>query len=123
VPLTIAVETTILSLTLTSETGENIKLDSMAGVHIRTLSTASHYSYEIDYSLYRDGTLIADSVERGAADQTGMTDINLSPDLTWVDAPTGGSHTYEIKVLYAGTGLDTVDVRLSQSLNAPICDD
>src|SRR5262245_49998726 len=90
---------TILSLSVTTNEGQKVKLDSMAHWEIGVDSSIStSYSYSALFLLYRDGVVIGPtSLREFGQDDNIATDRNIEiiPNLTWVDIPVPGQHTYE----------------------------
>ncbi|SPF55833.1 Collagen triple helix repeat protein (fragment) [Candidatus Desulfosporosinus infrequens] len=95
-----------------------MKLDSMAEVEITTTASAN-YQYTIDYELFLDGSSIATiTVEKQTDSQTATSRLfGEIPNMTWIDTPAAGSHTYEIRITVTGTNL-TSAVALTRALNA-----
>jgi hypothetical protein len=116
--LPITTEVSVLSLAVTTTTGQTLKLDSMAEVEITTAATAA-YQYTINYQLFLDGLSIAAVTVENDIDSQSATARVLGeiPNLTWVDTPAAGSHTYEIRITVTGTNL-TSAVALTRALNA-----
>jgi hypothetical protein len=116
--LPITTEVSVLSLPITTTTGQSLKLDSMAEVEITT-SASANYQYTINYQLYLDGASIAAvTVEKDTDSQTATSRLfGEIPNLTWIDTPAAGSHTYEIRITVTGTNL-TSAVALTRALNA-----
>jgi len=71
------------------------------------------------FEQFRDGTSLATLTVEQNNDKVALTSRLFSeiPNLTWVDAPSAGSHTYEIRITVTGTNL-TSAVALTRALNA-----
>jgi len=73
--------------------------------------------------LYRDGVVIGPtSLREFGQDDNIATDRNIEiiPNLTWVDIPVPGQHTYEIRASLTGS-FNLVSGVAGRSLNALIC--
>lgn len=73
------------------------------------------FEFMLVYSLYRDGTFMA---------FTSQTDIahrytEIIPNITWVDVPPSGIHTYEIRIALAAPTGTVTDIR-SRALTATL---
>ncbi|MGP4070124.1 hypothetical protein ACTWP7_16080 [Halobacillus sp. B29] len=115
--LPVDVETTVLTVAVTSDAGQSLKIDSVAEIDI-IVGLSTTFQYNIQYSLYRDGTLLATLLENNEGDKPGgivrlFSDV---PSLTWVDLPGAGMHTYEIRLTVTGTNILTATVN-TRSLN------
>ncbi|SHJ02701.1 hypothetical protein SAMN02746098_05035, partial [Desulfosporosinus lacus DSM 15449] len=118
--LPITTEVSVLSLPVTTTTGQTLKLDSMSEVEITT-TASTNYQYTINYELFLDGASIATvTVEKDTDSQSATARLfGEIPSLTWIDTPTAGSHTYEIRITVTGTNL-TSAVALTRALNVLI---
>ena len=110
-------ETSVLLLNVNTSIGQTIKIDSMTEVDIVTgLSTT--FQYSIEYSLFRDNVAIATFTENNEGEKPGgivrlFSDV---PNLTWIDTPGAGNHTYEIRLTIIGSNILTITVN-TRSLN------
>ena len=116
--LPLTTEVSVLSLTLDTLTGQKIKLDSMAEVEITTTNSGT-LRYTIGSSLFVDGVSIATvTIEKDHDEASVNTRLyGEIPNITWIDDPVAGSHTYEIRITVTGTNLASA-VALTRALNA-----
>ncbi|MBZ9622594.1 NTTRR-F1 domain [Clostridium sp. FP2] len=116
-PLPLTTQVSVLSQAVTTTSGQSLKLDSMAEVEITTTASAN-YQYTITYGLFRDGSAIATVTAEKDKDNVSPTSRLLGeiPNLTWVDAPSAGPHTYEIRITVTGTNI-TSATALTKALN------
>jgi predicted aconitase with swiveling domain len=86
-----------------------------------TTSATTPYQYTITYSLFSDGAAISTITVERAEDNVPTTARVLSeiPNITWIDAPTAGVHTYEIRITVTGTNIASAQA-LTRALNAVI---
>ncbi|MFZ5974500.1 MAG: hypothetical protein ACOYU3_03695, partial [Bacillota bacterium] len=112
----------VLSLVVAPTTTASIKLDSMANVSMTSLVGSIAYQYTITYTLYRDGTPLAQVLISSANDNIlGLAGLTFEeiPNMTWVDSTAAGSHTYEIRIAVSGAGFTTASVT-TRALNAMV---
>ncbi|MCY9150129.1 hypothetical protein MOF49_21835, partial [Bacillus haynesii] len=122
VSLTVGTETPILTTTVTSSAGQNIKLDSMAEVDI-IIGPATTFEYSIIFTLYRNNGAIA-QVSVDSQDEKSAGSVRVYgdvPNLTWIDTPGAGTQTYEVRINVTGTNLLAANVN-TRALNAVIFD-
>ncbi|WP_223703385.1 hypothetical protein [Sutcliffiella deserti] len=115
--LPIEEETTVLSVTVNADADQSVKVDSVAEVDI-IVGLSTTFQYTIEYSLYRDGVLLATLTENNEGDKPAGTVRLFSeiPNLTWIDTPGAGAHTYEVRLTVTGTNILTATVS-TRSLN------
>ena len=84
-----------------------------------TTASLSPYQYTITYSLYGDLSLISTVTVEKEKDNVTLNARILGeiPNLTWIDAPAAGAHTYEIRITVTGTNIASASAR-TRSLNA-----
>ena len=115
IPATVA--TTILSRTITTTSGQILKLDSMADISMTTNATDSNYT--ILYNLLDGVTIIASLTLQNAFHfdaGTGRVYIEI-PNMTWIDTPSAGPHTYSIQVTITTTGFASPSSATTRALN------
>lgn len=117
VAVPVDVETTVLTVAVNSDAGQSLKIDSVAETDI-IVGLSSTFQYTIEYSLYRDATLLSTITENAEGDKP-VAIVRLFSDilsLTWVDLPGAGMHTYEIRLTITGTNILTATAN-TRSLN------
>jgi len=116
IPLPLTTQTPVLSLAVTTTTGQRLKIDSMSEVEI-TVGPTVNFQYTILYQLYFDTNPIASVVVEREQNSTASSRLfSEIPNMTWVDAPVAGAHTYEIRITVTGTTV-TGAVALTRSMN------
>jgi hypothetical protein len=100
VPLNPNVSTPVLELAVTTTApGQRVKLDSMVDLALDTIDSANSFDFDVVYQLQRNSTpivqlrLFADHYSKTVGDIGSFT---YHPNLTWVDVPPVGAHTYSI---------------------------
>ncbi|WP_143755320.1 collagen-like triple helix repeat-containing protein, partial [Clostridium beijerinckii] len=111
--ITIGTETTLVSTNVSTTSGQNIKVDYSVGVQVANSANA-FISYQI--RLYRNGTLITsselDRTVSGAGTQLFPTSA------TYVDtAPTTGTTTYEVRLVFLSATNVTSATAINRYLN------
>lgn len=110
-------ETPILSIPAFTTTGQSVNLDAMTNVFIQRPISTPEYSLQIFHRIYRDGNLLADTqdfiqVVNGAR--------QLTLNLTWVDVPPPGTHSYELRIIIRTTPDAVLRQVLIRSLTATL---
>ena len=106
--------TPILTIPPFTTTGQIVKLDSMADVFLQTLG-GGDFQFSLSYILLRDGMQIALTEEADIA----FDSITLTPNITWVDVPAPGTHTYQVVVNITGAVSELRDRALTAILFPP----
>ena len=109
---------------LTTSEGQQIKLDSTFRLFFQTGSVTSH-TLNVSYQLLRLGTspttLTTASVNRTrtfTATSTTITSDTYTPNITWIDTPPRGTHTYRIVITrVTATNITTLQVT-NRAINA-----
>ncbi|WP_430788534.1 collagen-like triple helix repeat-containing protein [Virgibacillus flavescens] len=115
--LPVGVETSVLTVAVNTEEDQSVKIDSVAEIDI-IVGLSSTFQFAIEYSLYRDGIVLATVTENDEGDKpAGIVRLYSDvPNLTWVDTPGVGPHTYEIRLTVTGTNILTATVN-TRALN------
>ena len=115
--LPVGVETSVLTVVVNSDANQSVKIDSVAEVDI-VVGLSTTFQYTIEYFLYRDGILLATLTENNEGDKpAGIVRLfSDAPNLTWIDVPGAGMHTYEIRLTVTGNNVLTATVN-TRSLN------
>lgn len=93
-----------------------VKLESMATVYLGSPGpNPTDFEFLLSYLLYRDGTYIAFTSQSDIAHRS----IEITPNITWVDVPPSGTHTYEIRIALAVPTGTVTDIR-SRTLTATL---
>lgn len=80
----------------------------MANVSLGSPSpNPTDFEFLLNYLLYRDGNLIAATSE---SDKVHWN-IHVTPNITWVDVPPPGIHTYDIRIALAAERDTVAEVR------------
>lgn len=110
-------ETPILSIPAFSTTGQIVKLEAMTNVFIQEPTDSSEFTLEIIFSLFRDGNRLV-FTEDVIRNIRGPRQLTLN--LTWVDVPPPGIHTYEIRLRIRSTPNGSLRQVLARSLTATL---
>jgi hypothetical protein len=114
--LQLGTQATVLSRSITTTTGQSLKIDSMCEVEV-TVGLIAIFQYSIQYYLYLDGGSIASvTVEKEHDSPAIAVILGEIPNLTWVDQPAAGLHTYEIRITVTGVNI-TDAVAKTRALN------
>jgi hypothetical protein len=86
-----------------------------------TTGVLTPYQYTITYNLFLDGATLATITVEKEEDNVSAAARILSeiPNVTWIDAPTAGVHTYEIRITVTGTNVASARA-LTRALNTVI---
>jgi hypothetical protein len=106
------VSTPVLELAVTTTAPrQTVELDSMVDLAVDTIDSANSFGFDLEYQLQRNSTpitqfrLFADHYSKTVGDLRSFT---YHPNLTWVDVPPVGVHTYSIVLTrQVDTGFET----------------
>lgn len=115
----LGIQTTVLSLPVTTTAGQQAKLDSMVDIEVAT--DIVPYNYVIFYDLFADSSPIAQLLIEGQDDNSDASPRRITeiPSMTWFHTPDAGITTYNIRITILGSGLIGA-VALTRALNATI---
>jgi hypothetical protein len=110
-------ETTVLTLPVTVDANQTVKIDSVVNVTVVTTLLLS-FEFSLAYRVYRGATLLAQGIlQQRVSKVASVLNQGYFPNLTWSDVPPAGAHTYTIRLqVLDSTGLSSMTAG-TRSLN------